>query len=46
MTTWNVQFYANGELQTDVRLTSDQIQVLTRLINTMQETNEVFGVKE
>lgn len=40
MKTWPVQLYGNGELQTDSRLTSEQIQLLTKTIEAFHEVNE------
>lgn len=40
VSTWQVQFYANGELQTVTRLTDKQIKSVTALINKLANENE------
>jgi hypothetical protein len=37
---WHVDFYANGELNTSGELTSEQIQLVIKIIDTLKELNK------
>jgi len=37
---WNIDFYANGELNTSGELTSEQIQLVVKIIDTLKELNK------
>jgi hypothetical protein len=45
MTTWKVEWFANGEWQTAGRLTDEQIKAITKMIDALSEVNELLEDK-
>lgn len=44
-TLWNVEWFANGELDANGRLTDEQIQAITKMIKALTKANELLEDK-
>lgn len=44
-TLWEVEWFANGEWQTEGRLTDEQIQAITKMIDALTKANKLLQEK-